>query len=85
MNGLRDVGWSGDADAVRLVFLVDACLRYSTVFASTARWLSGKPAEPFWTVMATIFGTEHQDETIRQWGRASEFLAERAEEALGMV
>ncbi|MEO2005945.1 MAG: hypothetical protein ABGY41_17820 [Candidatus Poribacteria bacterium] len=85
LAGLTDVGWRGDADAVRLVFLVATCLRHSTVFASTARWLARKTAEPFWDVMATILGAQDQEETILQWARANQSLAECADEARRMI
>ncbi len=85
LAGLSDVGWDGDADAVRFVFLVAACLRHSTVFASTARWLATEPDEPFWGVMETILAADTREEAICQWGRASQFLAGCADEALSMV
>ncbi|MBT5535386.1 hypothetical protein HOK31_20130, partial [Candidatus Poribacteria bacterium] len=85
LAGLADVGWHGDPATIRLMFLISACLRLSTVLASTARMLAEKPADPFWDVMATLLGTEDRDETIRQWARGNQFLAERAEEARRLV
>jgi hypothetical protein len=57
----------------------------STVFASTARWLARKTTEPFWDVMATILGSQDQEESICQWARGNQFLAECADEAWSLI
>ena len=85
LAGLADVGWRGDADAIRFSFLVASCLRLATVFVSTAHMLANDLDNGFWRVMATLLGAEDQEETILRWARGNQFLAECADEARSLL
>jgi len=75
--GLRDAGWDGDVQQVRLGYTAAIALRWSFLASAIGELLEGAPQVQHpsqgWRVTP--------DAAVRQWVRLIEFLLDRADEA----
>ena len=85
VSGLEDVGWRGDPEAIRLMFLVTACMRFTTEIAVVARDMAHDASDRMWDSMRTQAGVVDREGVMRQMARINGFLAERAEEARRLI